>query len=223
MIVNHHRAYLPSERRSVTLFHALVVDKTTEMYCELFQDYFTAAKEAGLRSPTDYASTTAALHAAHETAAVAFGHSQRGNQVSVVLLDFELAEHKRLFKALANVFCYIHLRYHGRVLGCRVHLRRFLLPKWRGLGDENVQRAPAAGMRLLWERRMCASSSPCHHGRVSRWPHPHPRRLVVREGRGVRGSVVGAGGDGGRDRPYLSASPRGDSGVSRQRAGSSMK
>lgn len=129
MNVNHHRAYLPSERRSVTLFRALVVGKTTEMYCELFQSYFRAAKEAGLRSPADDASTTAAQAAAHETTAVTPGRPKRGAQFSAVLLDFELAEHNGLFKALANVFGDIPLRYHGRVVGCRVHLQRFLLPK----------------------------------------------------------------------------------------------
>eukprot|EP00170_Pyropia_yezoensis_P000035 contig_649_g35 len=114
------RAYLPSERRSVTLFHALVDGKTTEMYCELFQYYFTAATQAGLRSPADEASTTAAPAAAHETAAVTSGLPQCGAQSSAVLLDFELAEHNGLLKALANVFWNITLRYHGRVVGGRV-------------------------------------------------------------------------------------------------------
>lgn len=129
MNVQHHRAYLPSERRSVTLFRALVVGKTTEMYYELFQYYFKAAKQAGLRPPADDAATVAAQPPAHETAASDAGRLARGAQFSAVLLDFELAEHNGLFKALANVFGDIPLRYHGRVVGCRVHLQRFLLPK----------------------------------------------------------------------------------------------
>lgn len=46
-----------------------------------------------------------------------------------MLLDFEMAQHNGLFQAFSNEYGGTASQYHGRVVGCRVHLYRFLLLK----------------------------------------------------------------------------------------------
>jgi len=53
----------------------------------------------------------------------------REAQFSAMHLDFELAEHNGLYRALSRAFGGSPADYLGRVVGFRVHLQRFLRPK----------------------------------------------------------------------------------------------
>lgn len=116
-------AFLSSKRRAVTLMHALVVGKSADMYAELFKYYLRAATGAGLRPPPPASVETSVSTASRGT------QHRGGAACSAMLLDFEMAKHLGFFSAMADVFGGVPSDYLGQVVGCRVHLQRFLLPK----------------------------------------------------------------------------------------------
>eukprot|EP00170_Pyropia_yezoensis_P001768 contig_7579_g1772 len=104
-----------SLNRSVTIFRAMVIGTTADMYEELFEQYFRVAAANGLAAPriSDRESGGGA-------------RQQRTPFVSVTM-DFETGQHIGCFRALARVFGGQPENYHGRVVGCSVHFKRFLL------------------------------------------------------------------------------------------------
>ncbi|KAK1858548.1 hypothetical protein I4F81_001149 [Pyropia yezoensis] len=108
-------AFVQSLNRSVTIFRAMVIGTTADMYEELFEQYFRVAAANGLAAPriSDRESGGGA-------------RQQRTPFVSVTM-DFETGQHIGCFRALARVFGGQPENYHGRVVGCSVHFKRFLL------------------------------------------------------------------------------------------------
>jgi len=107
-------AFVPSLNLTVPLFRAMVIGKKEEMYEELFQCFFRVAAANGLVAP--------------RAAGGADGGARPGRVAFVsATMDFEMAQHLGLFKAMARVFGGQPTDYHGRAIGCGVHFKRFLL------------------------------------------------------------------------------------------------
>jgi len=107
-------AFVPSLNLTVTLFRAMVNGKKEEMYEELFQCFFRVAAANGLVAPRAEDGTD--------------GRARPGRVPFVsATMDFEMAQHLGLFKAMARVFGGQPTDYHGRAIGCGVHFKRFLL------------------------------------------------------------------------------------------------
>lgn len=102
---------------------AFVVGKSADMDAELFKYYLRAATGAGLRPPPPSPVETTVSTASRGT------QPRGGAAFSAILLDFEMAEHFGFYSATADVFGGAPSDYLGRVVGCRVHLQRFLLAK----------------------------------------------------------------------------------------------
>lgn len=128
----------------------MVIGKSAAMYADIFSFYFRNAKFHGLDGPTPRRSPLPATSPPPATAPpphvptsqpsasasdlpasaslpVSTLPSRRRTAFVAVGLDFETAEHMGFFQAMANVFGGDPSAYHGRVIGCRIHLNGFLL------------------------------------------------------------------------------------------------
>jgi len=106
-------AFVLSLNTAVTLCRAMVIGKITDVYEELFEYFFHVAATNGLVGP-------------REGETVDDPRPGRAPFVSATM-DFETAQHQGFFRALACVFCGQPHEYRGRVVGCGVHIKRFLL------------------------------------------------------------------------------------------------
>ncbi|KAK1859807.1 hypothetical protein I4F81_002401 [Pyropia yezoensis] len=101
---------------SFTLFRAMVIGKSTDGYEDLFAYYFRVAEANGLVGPPV------------RRAPVSGGSAQpRCASFVSATMDFETGQHQGFFRGVARVFKGQPSNYHGRVVGCGVHLKRFLL------------------------------------------------------------------------------------------------
>lgn len=125
---------------------AMVIGKTAEMYADIFTFYFRNAQLHGLvspsllpapqvrerlpRPPSNDPASASAVAGAEPFVSSSQAPSRRQRTAFVaLLLDFETAEHYGVFRALSNVFGGDASTYHGRVIGCRVHMNGFLLKR----------------------------------------------------------------------------------------------
>lgn len=108
-------AFVQSLNRSVTVVRAMVIGKTADMYEELFEHYVRVAAANGLGGPQA---------SGRESGGGA--RVQRTPYISITM-DFETGQHIGCFRALARVYGGQSVDYHGRVVGCGVHFKRFLL------------------------------------------------------------------------------------------------
>jgi len=99
---------------AATVFCIFVIGNDTSMYTDVLYHFLYFASPAGLQPPGPPDARAAQGQAA---------------QYSAILLDFELAEHTGLYRALLRAFGGSPADYLGRVVGFRVHLQRFLSPK----------------------------------------------------------------------------------------------
>lgn len=109
-------AFVLSLNRAFTLFRAMVIGKSADVYEELFEFYFRMAAANGLVGPL------AGTAAGNGDSPV----PQRAPFVSATM-DFETAQHHGFFRGAARVFGGQPGDYRGRVVGCGVHFKRFLL------------------------------------------------------------------------------------------------
>lgn len=123
--VSVRRSFVPWLNRAVTLLRAMVIGKTTSMYEELFEFYFSAAAEHGLAGPGGRVAVRAGG-----------GTSSRKTPFVAATMDFETAQHTEFARGLSRVFGGEPADYTGRVIGCAVHFKRFLLgPSGNSVGD----------------------------------------------------------------------------------------
>jgi len=106
-------ACVTSLNKAVTLFRAMVIGKSTGVYEELFEYFFRVAAANGLVGP-------------RVGGAADDPRPSRAPFVSATM-NFETAQHQGFFRALARVFGGQPQEYRGRVVGCGVHFKRFLL------------------------------------------------------------------------------------------------
>lgn len=110
------RAFVLSLNRSFTLFRAMVIGKSTDVYQDLFAFYFRVAEANGLVGPPV------------RRAPVSGGSAQpRCASFVSATMDLETGQHQGFFRGVARVFKGQPSNYHGRVVGCGVHFKRFLL------------------------------------------------------------------------------------------------
>lgn len=119
------RSLVPWLNRAVTLLRAMVIGKTASMYEDLFEYYFSTAAEHGLAGPGGRVAVRAGG-----------GTSSRRTPFVAATMEFETAQHTGYARGLCHVFGGEAADYTGRVIGCAVHFKRFLLgPSGNSLDD----------------------------------------------------------------------------------------
>lgn len=93
-----------------------MIEKTASMYEEIFEFYFSSAADHGLAG----SGVRVAIRAGG-------GTSSRKTPFVSGTMDFETAQHLGFTQGLCRVFGGTPADYAGRVVGCAVHFKRFLL------------------------------------------------------------------------------------------------